>query len=110
MRLDRNVNPNGQGKYALLKLRRLSDDIFRCTDPMHPVFQAMEVLSEYGVMDSGIYPHSEFFVIRLKDKYAQAALRAYADAARGDDPEYASEIMEMAERSGPSSKYCRVPD
>ena len=82
MKLDRNVSYDGKGKYALINLR------------------TNQVL--WG------YPHSEheFFVIKLKDKYASAALFAYARAAEADDPEYAADVRALAQRAHnhPNSK------
>lgn len=54
MRLDRNVNPDGRGKYAIINLRTSR--------------------VEWGG------PDAQFFVIKYKDKFAAAALKAYAEA------------------------------
>lgn len=54
------------------------------------------LMVEESAVDFGDTEDSDFFVIRLKDKYAAPALVAYADAARNDDPEYASEIDALA--------------
>lgn len=90
MKLDRNVNPNGRGKYALLKLRRQQN-------PFSVECQiAATNLKNAGLLDFGDTEDTEFFVIRLKDKYAAPALTAYALAAHADDPEYASEITKLA--------------
>ena len=86
MQLDRNINANGYGKYALLNLRRNK--------------------IEWGE----VFGPDEFFVVKLKDKYAQAALNAYADAAQSDDPEWAAEIRALADRSGPNHPLCKQPD
>lgn len=85
MKLDRNVNPDGLGKYALFNLR---------TNTV-----------EWGVA----YSDDEFFVLKLKDCYASAALYAYARAAEADDPEYAAEVRVLAQRAHnhPGSK---LPD
>lgn len=105
MQLDRNLPDNaGRGKYALLKLRELNRD-----DP--EVARAIEMLLAAGVLDWGdAGTESEFFVIRLKDQYAQDALAAYAQAARASDPEWAEEIDEMVGRSGPANRWCKYPD
>jgi hypothetical protein len=114
MLLDRNIPENeGRGKYAIIKLRALALCIEQSAfGGLHPpVAKAIEVLEKAGVLDWGIdQTSSEFFLIRLKDAYAQAALRAYADAARGDDPEYAAEIDALAQRSGPAHPNCQKPD
>ena len=85
MKLDQNINYDGKGKYALINLR---------TNQVH-----------WGK------PHSEheFFVIKLKDKYASAALFAYACAAEADDPEYAAEVRNLAQRSH-NHPYAKQPD
>lgn len=91
MKLDRNINPDGTGKYALI-LQRKTPFVSR------PFSPGMVLMREESI-DFGNTPETEFFVIRLKDIYAPAALIAYAEAARRDDPEYADEIAELARRS-----------
>lgn len=56
MKLDRKINKDGTGKYALINLRTN--------------------MIEWGGPGGG------FFVIKLHDKFAAPALEAYADAAR----------------------------
>lgn len=94
MKLDRNSNPDGRGKYALIKLRD--------TDaPLEMVKRAVtpDRLAPLPV-DLGDTPETEFFVIRLKDKYAAPALHAYADAVLKDnDIDYAFDIRCLANRS-----------
>jgi hypothetical protein len=113
MKLDRNLNPNGRGKYALLKLRKLTEFETPGT-PQHmhreSIRHAMKLLETHGILDWGNTTDSEFMVIRLKDKYADSALAAYAISARADDPEYAYEIAEMADRAGASHPNCKKPD
>lgn len=113
MRLDRNIADNGRGKYALLKLReldnRMTDGPFRELDP--EIAAALQLLTDEGILDDGeAGTSSEFFVIRLRDKYAKAALQAYAAEAATDDPEYAREVSELASRSGLDSPFCKSPD
>ena len=104
MKLDRNINADGLGKYALLKLRNL-----RRGDPA--VDAALRTLDEAGILDWGNTVDSEFFVIRLKDKYADDALFRYALSARHDgEDDYGREIEEMAERAGPNHPNCKKPD
>ncbi len=86
MKMDRNLNANGKGKYALLNLR--------------------EDIIEWGFVGGS----NEFFVIKLKDKYAQAALEAYANAAECDDLEWANEVRKLAQRSGQNHPLCKRPD
>lgn len=94
MRLDRNINPDGIGKYALIKLREVPElpaslkENPQCTCAAVPV----------SAIDFGSTPTAEFFVIRLKDKYAAAALAAYAKAAWDDgEQEWAQEVQRLAD-------------
>jgi hypothetical protein len=96
MKLDRNTNPDGRGKYALITLRGI--------DPIKgTTFDNNEnpcLVIDGANVDFGDTPETEFFVIRLKDKYAEAALRAYGEAALLDgDEEYASEIFSLAHKA-----------
>lgn len=101
MKLDRNENPDGRGKYALVRLRGLTSD-----DAKH-----LLALSNSGCVDFGAPKEKdEFFVIKLRDKYARPALYSYAARAEKDDPEYAAEVAEMAQRSGINSPFCKAPD
>lgn len=108
MKLDRNVNSDGQGKYALVNLRKL--------DWMTPSDQQstgllFSVLERRGLLEYGrIGGSDEFFVIKLRDRHARPALAAYADSIRGTDPEFAAEVDEMADRAGTLSPYCKDPD
>ncbi len=115
MKLDRNINGNGRGKYALLKLRKL-DEFTQPDDPFQQVApkiaEAIKTLEEAGILDWGFAgTEAEFMLIRLKDRYAQKALQAYATAAHVDgETEFAAEIHDMARRSGPDSPWCQKPD
>lgn len=114
MKLDRNLEENeGRGKYAILKLRQLElcreQTTFGGFTPR--IQAAISVLEENGILDWGtVGTDSEFFLIRLKDKYALPALEAYAAAAEEDDFEWATEVRELAKRSGPYSQWCKKPD
>ncbi len=110
MKLDRNFNADGRGKYALLLQRRRAD-IARDHGGLGGLSEAVEAaiktLVGAGVLDHGDTPESEFFVIRLKDQFAPNALFAYGMAAEiNGEPEYARDIIEMANRSAvhPNSK------
>jgi hypothetical protein len=92
MKLDRNLGI-GRGKYALIKLR---DDNLHFVEDDHG---SESVFVPSRSVDFGSSPNTEFFVIRLKDKYAAPALFAYADAAQLDDAEYAEEIRELARQA-----------
>ena len=102
MKMDRNTNSNGLGKYALVKLRGESNGAADL---------AIHMLRAAGKFDYGLVgSESEFFVIRLKDINAAAALTAYASEAERTDPEWAAEVREMVSRAGPNSRFCKVPD
>lgn len=87
MRLIRNTNPNGQGKYALLELEK-------------------DNLVEFGKPRS----EGEFFVLKLKDIHARPALQAYANSIRKTDPEFAKEVDYLADRAGSRSPWMKQPD
>ncbi len=89
MKLDRNITNPKRGKYALIKLRD-------CV----PVRSAEGITFPVEAVDFGDTEDTDFFVIRLKDKYASVALRAYALAAGQDgQTEYADEIHLLADQS-----------
>jgi hypothetical protein len=48
-------------------------------------------------------------VIRLKDKYAYAALRAYSEVADDDDPQWAAEVNRLAVKAL-RHKHRKMPD
>jgi hypothetical protein len=63
------------------------------------------------VLQDGPGESNEHFVIMLKDKYARAALMAYADAAAADgEIEYAQDVTVLANRAGPLHPNCKKPD
>ena len=107
MKLDRNINKNGRGKYALVLMRNVAaiEDAGEPTNRMEitPVDLAKPVI------DLGNTEDTDFFVIRLKDKFAEPALRAYAKAAMAEDPEYGVEVMELAAKAALHPNK-RMPD
>lgn len=112
MKLDRNENANGRGKYALLLLRKLSEyesGTFRDLPPN--IASALETLDKAGIIDWGIRgSESEFFVTRLKDQNAPGSLHVYAfEADANGDPEWAAEIRELARRAE-RSPWKKRPD
>lgn len=91
MKLDRNANPSGVGKYAIIKLRDVPVG--------YPKFTEESSGNEFltvpsSCVDFGNTRDTEFFVIRLKDEYAAPALKAYAAACA--DPEFALEVHRLA--------------
>jgi len=105
MKLDRNITRPRKGKYALIKLRNLRAysrwQFFEETCLHHS-----KVPSD--AIDFGNTDETDFFVIRLKDKFAAPALRAYAKVARKAEPEYANEILLLAKKADELEK--RMPD
>lgn len=101
MKLDRNINPDKRGKYALILLRKTSLSLK----------ELRLACREHGIaLDLGLAGGpSEFFLIRLKDKYAAPALWAYAHAAYEDDPEWASEVERLA-RKAQRIRPKKIPD
>jgi hypothetical protein len=87
MKLDRNINTNGLGKYRLWDERK-----------------------QAWVDDCAPGDEHEYFVIMLKDANASAALIAYAERISLKDPEFAREVMELAQRAGPNHPLCQDPD
>jgi hypothetical protein len=91
MKLDRTAT--GVNKYAVVRLRKIAT----ATPQDAKVFDQLILGGYVDLGNPG--DDDEFFVIKLKDRYAPQALFAYAAAARVDDPEYADEIVELARRA-----------
>lgn len=111
MKLDRNNNPDGKGKYALVKLRNFPKQS-QMTD-REQVFAALDTLATFGMLDYGSTPETEFMVMRLKDKFSMRGLMGYHHAITLEekpDMEYAQEILDMAHRAGPNNPFCKLPD
>lgn len=99
MKLDRNINPDGRGKYALLKLRRQEKPVsLKATT-------AAATLKDAGLLHFGNEgPGEQFFVLKYKDKFTAPALYAYAAAAFSEaftleeqgDAKQAVELREFA--------------
>ncbi len=109
MKLDRNINKNGRGKYALINRRKLSDSQNDCLDLAagHPELCAT---IQGHAIETG--SESDYFVIKFTDRFAEEALRAYASEvraqarsamntslARHEWMEYADEVQDLAERA-----------
>lgn len=111
MKMDRNINSDGTGKYVVINMRKLRD--FRdANQQMRPdIIEALRVLSNAGAVEWGnVGSQSEFFLVKLKDRHSLPAIQAYADSIRMSDPEFADEVYEMTMRAGPHSKFCKEPD
>ena len=120
MKLDRNLTVDGDGKYALIRKRRIRELRNRAAggdeaavSDVDLMDAALTALAELGVLDDSVVGEpGEFFVLRLRDVFAEPALRAYAAAvrAKGEDEEYAADIDEMADRAGTRSPFSKHPD
>lgn len=74
MKLDRNINSDGRGKYALINLRKALDfEQSQAVQNALNVLQAAEIL-EWGSGDPG----NQFFVMKYGDPFTADALLAYA--------------------------------
>jgi hypothetical protein len=103
MKLDRNITTPRRGKYALIKMREVEARIHA-----RPIADALELLHSNRILDYGDTEQTDFFVIRLKDKFASKALRAYAEAASDYHPEYSNEVHKLADQS--EAMESRMPD
>lgn len=106
MDLDRNLNKDGKGKYALINLRKIP------TNPQTPQELAAAILANPECVEFGcVGEQDEFFVMKLKDMYAEGGLRGYATDAHVDgNHEYADKIDELANRAGTNSPFFKRPD
>lgn len=118
MKLDRNINPDGSGKYTLLKMRLLREN----KDPR--VYEAWHILKDAGLIhwgDEG--PGEQFFVLKYKDQFTHFALRSYANHVEayamtilpGMNVELHDELLEYAkeihkEASIAEEQGYRIPD
>lgn len=115
MKLDRNINGDGKGKYALVRLRDI--------EPDSEALGLLRRLEELGHLDWGIVGQpDEFFVVKLRDKFAPGALRGYSDAVMDEsskqpDPikaqglaQWAIQVQGMQSRAGDLSPFCKEPD
>lgn len=123
MKLDRNIiGHGGRGKYALVLMRNYPNG---GAPELAEVQHALRCLERNGMLDYGeASSPSEFFLIRLKDRFAGDALRAYADAAKKyadtlfdkDQGAFSSmyawavEVLKLAGRAGDLSDHCKTPD
>jgi len=105
MKLDHNTESEWHGKYILINTRKLPDTT-NSVQGLISLIEAAPSAVEVGLKGSS----EEFFPIKLKDKHAAAALKAYADSIRFEDPEFAKEMYELVSRAGPNSPFCKAPD
>jgi len=105
MKLDRNEDASGIGKYILINTRKFKKM------PITAQELAAAILADPHCVEFGeVGSRNEFFAIKLKDIHATPALTSYAMSARLKDPEYGAEVLALTERSGTKSRYCKFPD
>ncbi len=80
MKLDRNKNTDGRGKYALIQMRELSfaksAQIYNnAGDPKEDI-----TIPANAIRSGAESPGDQFFVLKYKDKFAADALFAYANS------------------------------
>ena len=114
MNLDRNETPDGFGKYVLINARKLMaqhPDAKTFNDLPQEIQDAFHTLEKAGAVEYGLKGSiDEFFPIKLRDAYARPALMAYALACEADDPDFSTQVRELADRSGRFNVYCKKPD
>jgi len=105
MKLNRNESAGGIGKYIVIKTEGLEEI------PTTPVELAAAILKHPECVQFGkVGDPDEFFVLKLKDENADAALFAYSDKVMRTDIEYGEDIYNLAERSGLNHPHCKTPD
>jgi len=108
MRLIRNTTPDGTCKYALIRLDKLRNTgYFKSVERFDRALTWIADFVEYGLPGH----RDEFFVIKLQDKNARAALLAYAEEAdKNGDIELAVEVRGLADKAGEQSEFVKNPD
>lgn len=102
MKLDRNINQDGRGKYALVRLRNPVQNVRVGDCGMISSEVLIKALADAGFIHFGNEgPGEQFFVMKYKDKYAHYALRSYANHveahAMGLPPESYAKRVELLE-------------
>lgn len=115
MKLKRNVSNDGHGKYAVVNLNKVEEMCSPANDSFgryaQEIKSALEILERRGVLSYGTEgARDEFFVVMLKDMAAQGALVGYATSIAHVDRELADDVLELANRAGIGSPFCKAPD
>lgn len=96
MKLDRNTNPDGTGKYALVNMRKLIP--IADANPereQSETLRAFDLLLSQGIITLGNEPPGDqFFVMKYKDKFTAPALFAYARAAMDESQRLALTLLD----------------
>ena len=106
MKLIRNVQNGGIGKYLVINVTKLD----QVPTSIEELITQIKLHPESVHLNAREGNREECFVIKLKDQYARAALVAYAESAYRDDPEYSEEVRSLACRAGLFSPWCKRPD
>lgn len=108
MRLQRNIA--GHNRFVVIDMQKLG----RFADTKAEVLTALEEASDEefsaAVQLGAPGDPDEHFVLKLKDRNAQAALLAYAESAAQDDPALARDVRQLASQAGPAHPHCKQPD
>jgi hypothetical protein len=108
MRLMRNVTPDGQCKYAVIRMDKAPSP---GSNEGILLENALTALTALGLLENPRPgEQEEFFLVKLKDINALPALRAYAESAWLSDSELAEDVYALANRAGANSPWCRKPD
>ena len=100
MRLKRNTNRTGWGKYAVVNLDKLAKLEEGMDGPADQARQAIGRLETLGILTFGKEGSGdEFFVLKLKDIFASSTLTHYAGRAGAYDQEYGKDVRALAVRS-----------
>lgn len=76
-----------------------------------PKYTLFDTVKRQHVRDDGVGGEYENFTIMLKDRFAAAALLAYAiEAEKYGMSEYAAEVRVLAARAGLHHPKCKLPD
>jgi len=111
MKLDRNVNRGGRGKYALVNMRKLIPLIDKqdaCLDkatgaiigPLPTIEEVSDIKCFEWLVSRGIIaignesPGDQFFVMKYKDKFTSPALFAYSRAAMDESQGMALSLLD----------------
>lgn len=104
MKLDRNINPDGRGKYALIHLRELHELEYANIEVQKEGEHRPVNIPSKAIHIGNEGPGEQFFVIKYKDEFAAPALWAYSDAVKEkarilsySDERKAKELYEFAE-------------
>lgn len=119
MKLDRNTNRGGRGKYALVNMRKMIPilDASQGTQEDTDKIEAFMLLVRTGIITLGNeFPDEQFFVMKYKDKFTAPALHTYAimvhsEAFKTNNPdlfEYAEQMFNEAKEAEKLGK--RIPD